>query len=78
MNLFDFDSGGNDAHEFTISKKFWIFAALAVPLTLITLGSWYLFSRRRRDKQDERWRRAGEDGTELAGVDFEKVDTVKI
>ena len=77
MNLFDFNSGGNDAHEFTISKRFWIFPALTVPLTLLTLGSWYLFSRRRYLKREQRWHRAGHDDTELSGVDFEKGDFLK-
>ncbi|PLB46429.1 hypothetical protein P170DRAFT_438224 [Aspergillus steynii IBT 23096] len=46
MNLFDFD-GGNDGGEFTISRQFWIFVIVAVPLTLLTLASWYLITQRR-------------------------------
>lgn len=42
MNLFSFDGP-----KFTVSKEFWIFVVLAVPLTLLTLGSWYMFTRRR-------------------------------
>ena len=46
MNLFDFD-GGNDGGEFTVSRQFWIFVIVAVPLTLLTLASWYLITQRR-------------------------------
>ncbi|RAL15217.1 uncharacterized protein BO97DRAFT_422007 [Aspergillus homomorphus CBS 101889] len=46
MNRFDFDGDGTGA--FTISKQFWIFIVLAVPLTLLTLASWYVVSRRTR------------------------------
>lgn len=46
MNLVDFD-GGRDGGTFTISKQFWIFVVLAVPLTLLTLASWYLITQRR-------------------------------
>ncbi|KAF9892111.1 hypothetical protein FE257_002517 [Aspergillus nanangensis] len=45
MNLFDFN-GPNDS-GFTISNKFWIFVVIAVPLTLLTVGSWYFITRRR-------------------------------
>ncbi|KAK1149743.1 hypothetical protein N8T08_005297 [Aspergillus melleus] len=46
MNLFDFD-GGDDGGGFTISRQFWIFVIAAVPLTLLTLASWYFITQRR-------------------------------
>ncbi|RMJ22397.1 hypothetical protein PHISP_06739 [Aspergillus sp. HF37] len=46
MNLFSFEDP-EGAPNFTISKEFWIFVVLAVPLTLLTLASWYIFTRRR-------------------------------
>ncbi|PYH43991.1 uncharacterized protein BP01DRAFT_299882 [Aspergillus saccharolyticus JOP 1030-1] len=46
MNLFDFDGGDEKNGGFTISNQFWIFVVIAVPLTLLTLLSWYLFTRR--------------------------------
>ncbi|KAI9040380.1 uncharacterized protein KD926_008337 [Aspergillus affinis] len=46
MNLFDFD-GEKDGGGFTISRQFWIFVVAAVPLTFLTLASWYLITQRR-------------------------------
>lgn len=46
MNLFSFHDGDGN-QNFTISKQFWIFVVLAVPLTLLTVGSWFIFTRRR-------------------------------
>ncbi|KAF7596890.1 hypothetical protein BBP40_011935 [Aspergillus hancockii] len=42
MNLFDFE--GPNGEGFRMSDQFWIFVAIAVPLTLLTLGSWYIFT----------------------------------
>ncbi|KAK2790106.1 hypothetical protein FQN53_000346 [Emmonsiellopsis sp. PD_33] len=44
MNLFSY---GNSGSGFTISPQFWVFVVLAVPLTAITIVSWYVFVRRR-------------------------------
>lgn len=44
MNLFDYGPAG----DFKISHQFWIFIVIAVPLTVMTVGSWYWFSRRRQ------------------------------
>ncbi|KAK2800970.1 hypothetical protein FQN50_007945 [Emmonsiellopsis sp. PD_5] len=44
MNLFSY---GNNNSGFTISPQFWVFVVLAVPLTAITIISWYVFVRRR-------------------------------
>jgi hypothetical protein len=51
MNLFTFQksSGGG----FSISQQFWLFIVLAVPLTILTIGSWYWFSYKRRPKKKE-------------------------
>ncbi|KAB8228804.1 uncharacterized protein BDW43DRAFT_290008 [Aspergillus alliaceus] len=45
MNLFDFE--GPNGEVFRISRQFWIFVVAAVPLTLLTLGSWYYVTQRR-------------------------------
>jgi hypothetical protein len=44
MNFFDFGEDGN----LEISHHFWIFIILAVPLTVVTVGSWYWLVRRRK------------------------------
>ncbi|KAL5363349.1 hypothetical protein BJX96DRAFT_177989 [Aspergillus floccosus] len=44
MNLFDFD---NSSRGFSISTQFWIFPVIAIPLTLLTLGTWYWLTKRR-------------------------------
>ncbi|KAL4756019.1 uncharacterized protein BDW70DRAFT_154510 [Aspergillus foveolatus] len=48
MNLFDYGPEGN----LEISHHFWIFVILAVPLTALTVGSWYWLVRRRRRLRD--------------------------
>jgi hypothetical protein len=49
MNLFAFQS--SDGPGFQISKQFWIFIVLTVPLTILTVGSWFFIAhKRRRDK----------------------------
>ncbi|KAL4904903.1 hypothetical protein BDW74DRAFT_23535 [Aspergillus multicolor] len=45
MNLFDFN--GPDGGDFATAKKFWIFFAATVPLTCLTVGFWYILTRRR-------------------------------
>jgi hypothetical protein len=55
MNLFVFQPPGGAG--FAVSRQFWVFVLLAVPLTLLTLGSWYLFSRRRKQQKEERRRK---------------------
>ncbi|KAE8417534.1 hypothetical protein BDV36DRAFT_283721 [Aspergillus pseudocaelatus] len=56
MNLFDF--GDSNEKGFTISKQFWIFVVAAVPLTMLTLGSWYIITKRqvklRQKRKEER------------------------
>jgi len=51
MNLFAFQSA--DSSDFQISKQFWIFIVLTVPLTLITVGSWVVLARKRRKQRME-------------------------
>ncbi|OJJ06554.1 hypothetical protein ASPVEDRAFT_56153 [Aspergillus versicolor CBS 583.65] len=48
MNLFDYSKTGS----FEISPQFWIFVVIAVPLTAVTVGSWYWFSRRKERSKD--------------------------
>ncbi|KAL3494903.1 hypothetical protein BJX62DRAFT_222935 [Aspergillus germanicus] len=51
MNFFDFGESGN----LEISHHFWIFIILAVPLTVVTVGSWYwLVQRRKKLRQAQR------------------------
>ncbi|KAH7403386.1 hypothetical protein BKA64DRAFT_448559 [Cadophora sp. MPI-SDFR-AT-0126] len=48
-NLFAFET--TDGSGFQISRQFWIFIALSVPLTFLTVGSWFYISyKRRRNK----------------------------
>ncbi|KAI9371098.1 hypothetical protein BJX61DRAFT_512781 [Aspergillus egyptiacus] len=47
MNLFDYRAAG----DFMISHQFWIFVVIAVPLTVLTVGSWW-FSRRRQQAKE--------------------------
>ncbi|RAK80840.1 uncharacterized protein BO72DRAFT_492828 [Aspergillus fijiensis CBS 313.89] len=57
MNLFDFDGGCQGG--FTISKQFWIFVVLAVPLTLLILASWYVITRRTRKARERKTEEEG-------------------
>ena len=54
MNFFEFRS---DIDSLRISPNFWIYVAATIPLTLVTVGAWYLFKlrhdRRRRKQHDE-------------------------
>jgi prolipoprotein diacylglyceryltransferase len=62
MNLFTFQT--SDGSGFAISKQFWIFVLLTVSLTLITVGSWMIVSRRRQKKKlrDQEMHVPDEDG----------------
>lgn len=51
MNLFDFGPSEGEAEGFQISKQFWIFVILTVPLTLITIGSWMVLERKRKEQK---------------------------
>ncbi|KAG0651758.1 hypothetical protein D0Z07_1903 [Hyphodiscus hymeniophilus] len=51
MNLFVFQSA--DSSDFQISKQFWVFIVLTIPLTLITVGSWIIMARRRRKQKNK-------------------------
>jgi hypothetical protein len=44
MNLFTFQT--SDGSGFQISKQFWVFFLITVPLTLITVGSWAIMARK--------------------------------
>lgn len=55
MNLFSF--GNPQGHDFVVSKRIWVFFLLAVPLTLLTLGTWRFFTekeRKERGRQEQR------------------------
>jgi hypothetical protein len=51
MNLFTFQSQFDPNSGFMISPDFWIFVALALPLTLLTVGSWWWRTRSRRKQK---------------------------
>ncbi|RAL04458.1 uncharacterized protein BO80DRAFT_462077 [Aspergillus ibericus CBS 121593] len=54
MNLFDFANGD----KLSISRQFWIFIVLAVPLTLLTLAMWYFVTQRQlRNRQKKKLKR---------------------
>ncbi|KAE8450330.1 hypothetical protein EG329_006758 [Mollisiaceae sp. DMI_Dod_QoI] len=57
MNLFTFQTSKGSG--FQVSKQFWIFFLLTIPLTVITVGSW-IFAARRRRKQKNRERKLQE------------------
>jgi hypothetical protein len=53
MNLFVFDIA---THKVQVSKEFWIYVATFVPLTMLTLGIWFILSRsvkQRRERRDK-------------------------
>ncbi|KAF8859385.1 hypothetical protein BDZ45DRAFT_361920 [Acephala macrosclerotiorum] len=54
MNLFSFQT--SQGSGFQISKQFWIFFLITIPLTVITVGSW-LVAIKRKDKKKNRDRR---------------------
>ncbi|PWY96716.1 hypothetical protein BO94DRAFT_592680 [Aspergillus sclerotioniger CBS 115572] len=57
MNLFDFGNG-----KLSISRQFWIFIVLAVPLTLLTLAMWYFVTQRQlRNRQKMKSKRKEEE-----------------
>jgi len=47
MNLFDFKSEDGSLRA---SPQFWIFVATTVPLTMLTVGTWYLYKTRHSEK----------------------------
>ena len=49
MNLFTF--GTSQESGFQISPRFWIFEAISVPLTIVTIGAWSLTVRRKNKKR---------------------------
>ncbi|KAH6679448.1 hypothetical protein B0J14DRAFT_297870 [Halenospora varia] len=54
MNLFTFQT--TEGSGFQVSKQFWLFFAILIPLTLLTIGSWIIMARRiherkRRDRE---------------------------
>jgi len=54
MNLFTFQTSANSG--FQVSKQFWIFLLITIPLTITTVGSW-IFAAQRRQRQKNRDRK---------------------
>lgn len=61
MNMFNWEDQGSDR---TVSSKFWIYWAVAAPLTVMTLGGWGLWWNFEKHRYDEHLestvKRAGE------------------
>ncbi|KAE9367220.1 hypothetical protein N431DRAFT_495515 [Stipitochalara longipes BDJ] len=55
MNLFAFKGSDSNSSSFSISPKFWIFIAIAVPLTGVTLGAWMLIVQKYEKKMIKEW-----------------------
>jgi hypothetical protein len=53
MNLFDFKSEDGSLQA---SPQFWIFIVTTVPLTMLTVGGWYLY-KMKQDKKKQAKRR---------------------
>lgn len=54
MNLFAFADPAPSSSGILISRKFWIYVLLAVPLTALTLLYWFYKSHRHRSKRQQR------------------------
>ena len=52
MEFFNFELGEDNSEEFVISKHFWIYWAITVPLSLFTLGLWFVWDRRASAKKE--------------------------
>ena len=59
MNLFTFETAQGSG--FQISAQFWIFLILSVPLTLLTVGAWFIIVRKRNKKRALSKRRVVQD-----------------
>ena len=51
MNLFDFHAEDGSLRA---SPQFWIFVVTTVPLTMLTVGGWYLYTSRHSNKRQAR------------------------
>ncbi|PYI01669.1 hypothetical protein BO78DRAFT_464511 [Aspergillus sclerotiicarbonarius CBS 121057] len=58
MNLFDFANG----EKLSISRQFWIFIVLAVPLTLLTLAMWYFVTQQQLRNRQKKKSKEKEEG----------------
>lgn len=43
-----FPGAGDQAEQWTVSPKFWLYWVVTIPVTLLTIGSWLLFTRKHR------------------------------
>ncbi|CAO2655074.1 Nn.00g118070.m01.CDS01 [Neocucurbitaria sp. VM-36] len=51
MSFFDYTPGqGSESAEWSVSGKFWIYWAFAIPLTCMTLGIWFFWQKRPRSR----------------------------
>lgn len=59
MTFFNFQNDGPE-----VSSRFWIYWAVTVPVTIVIVGIWYVWEKRRDaryDKEDEDLERGSED-----------------
>jgi hypothetical protein len=47
MNFIIVERLGGHSYQITLTKGLWVFAATAIPLTLFTIGLWYVWDRRK-------------------------------
>ena len=48
MNFFNFEANSGTIH---ISPWFWVYVAATLPLTVVTVGGWYLVKSRQEKKK---------------------------
>jgi hypothetical protein len=51
MNFFEFQS---DMSGLWAGQNLWVYVAASIPLTLITLGAWYIFKLKHDKKRETR------------------------
>jgi len=50
-SFFDFSSSGDNLNP-TVSTKFWIYWVITVPVTMVIVGIWYVWERKRDERYD--------------------------
>ena len=50
MNFFDFNAGSSQFNEMAVSSDFWIFWAISVPITILTVLTWYVWPKQQSEK----------------------------
>ncbi|KAF2796628.1 hypothetical protein K505DRAFT_237308, partial [Melanomma pulvis-pyrius CBS 109.77] len=63
-NLFVFQT--TDGSGFQASEQFWIFVVISVPLTMLTVGSWFFYTKRRATMSRRKVQNVSQDDLERA------------